>query len=110
MAWELPGGSKTGEPTMHENAPTSSKYCCFDVGCIGYWLHRKLQAMGIANYVACPRNWGEYGQKAKTVTSLATLAGGRFVPIFRKSISKQRVRVSSLQNALGDRLRDLWFR
>ncbi len=41
-------------------------YCCYEAGCFGYWLHRKLEEMGIVNYVVRPRNWDEYGQKVKT--------------------------------------------
>lgn len=41
-------------------------YCCYEAGCFGYWLHRRLEALGVANYVVRPRNWDEYGQRVKT--------------------------------------------
>lgn len=41
-------------------------HCCYEAGCFGYWLHRKLEAMGVANLVVRPRSWDEYGQKVKT--------------------------------------------
>ena len=41
-------------------------YCCYEAGCFGYWLHRKLIELGVINYVVRPRNWDEYGQKVKT--------------------------------------------
>jgi len=31
-------------------------YCCYEAGCFGYWLHRRLEEMGIANFVVRPRN------------------------------------------------------
>ena len=39
---------------------------CYEAGCFGYVLHRKLEAMGIRNFVVRPRNWDEYGAKVKT--------------------------------------------
>jgi transposase len=41
-------------------------YCCYEAGCFGYWLHRRLEAIGVINFVVRPRNWDEYGQKVKT--------------------------------------------
>ncbi|MCH6259118.1 IS110 family transposase [Puniceicoccaceae bacterium K14] len=41
-------------------------YCCYEAGCFGYSLHRKLEAMGITNYVVRPRNWDDYGSNVKT--------------------------------------------
>lgn len=41
-------------------------YCCYEAGCFGYWLHRRLEAMGVTNYVVRPRDWDEYGKKVKT--------------------------------------------
>ena len=41
-------------------------YTCYEAGPFGYTLHRKLQRMGITNYVVRPRDWDEYGQKVKT--------------------------------------------
>lgn len=39
---------------------------CYEAGCFGYVLHRKLEALGVKNYVVRPRNWDEYGSKVKT--------------------------------------------
>jgi len=39
---------------------------CYEAGCFGYVLHRKLESMGIENKVVRPRNWDEYGSKVKT--------------------------------------------
>jgi transposase len=41
-------------------------YSCYEAGPFGYGLHRKLEAMGITNYVIRPRDWDEYGKKVKT--------------------------------------------
>jgi len=39
---------------------------CYEAGCFGYVLHRRLVAMGIRNLVVRPRDWDEYGSKVKT--------------------------------------------
>ena len=39
---------------------------CYEAGCFGYVLHRKLESMGIENMVVRPRNWDEHGSKVKT--------------------------------------------
>jgi transposase len=39
---------------------------CYEAGCFGYALHRKLEAMDIENLVVRPRNWDEYGRRVKT--------------------------------------------
>ena len=39
---------------------------CYEAGCFGYVLHRKLEAIGVENLVVRPRNWDEYGSKVKT--------------------------------------------
>ena len=39
---------------------------CYEAGPFGYSLHRKLQKMGVTNYVVRPRDWDEYGKKVKT--------------------------------------------
>ena len=41
-------------------------YTCYEAGPLGYGLHRRLAALGVANYVVRPRDWDEYGQKVKT--------------------------------------------
>jgi transposase len=47
--------------TMAEKVST-----CYEAGPFGYTLHRKLEKMGVANYVVRPRDWDEYGKKVKT--------------------------------------------
>src|SRR6266849_3554260 len=45
----------------------AEKVCtCYDAGPVGYSLHRKLEKMGVTNYVVRPRDWDEYGKKVKT--------------------------------------------
>ena len=39
---------------------------CYEAGCFGYVLHRKLECIGVENLVVRPRNWDEYGSKVKT--------------------------------------------
>lgn len=41
-------------------------FTCYEAGPFGYSLHRKLEKMGITNYVVRPRDWDEYGRKVKT--------------------------------------------
>src|SRR5262245_3963230 len=41
-------------------------FTCYEAGPFGYSLHRKLQTMGVTNYVVRPRDWDEYGKKVKT--------------------------------------------
>ncbi len=45
---------------------------CYEAGCFGYVLHRRLESMGIENLVVRPRNWDEYGSKVKTDARDAT--------------------------------------
>lgn len=47
-------------------------YCCYEAGCFGYWLHRRLEAMGVTNFVVRARNWDEYGKRVKTDNRDAT--------------------------------------
>lgn len=41
-------------------------YSCYEAGCFGYVAHRRLEALGVTNFVVRPRNWDEYGSKVKT--------------------------------------------
>src|SRR2546423_6263434 len=41
-------------------------FSCYEAGPFGYSLHRKLQKMGVSNYVVRPRDWDEYGKKVKS--------------------------------------------
>lgn len=39
---------------------------CYEAGCFGFVLHRKLLAIGVENLVVRPRDWDEYGSRVKT--------------------------------------------
>ena len=39
---------------------------CYEAGCFGFVLHRKLAEVGVENFVVRPRNWDEYGSSVKT--------------------------------------------
>lgn len=41
-------------------------HTCYEAGCFGFVLHRKLEAIGVRNLVVRPRDWDEYGSKVKT--------------------------------------------
>jgi transposase len=41
-------------------------FTCYEAGPFGYSLHRRLERMGVTNYVIRPRDWDEYGKKVKT--------------------------------------------
>lgn len=41
-------------------------FTCYEAGPFGYGLRRKLETMGVTNYVVRPRDWDEYGKKVKT--------------------------------------------
>ena len=45
---------------------TERMVTCYEAGCFGYVLHRRLEVMGIENLVVRPRNWDEYGNRVKT--------------------------------------------
>jgi transposase len=39
---------------------------CYEAGPLGDTLHRQLTALGVINYVICPRNWDEQHKRVKT--------------------------------------------
>ena len=41
-------------------------FTCYEAGPFGYSLHRRLEKMGVTNYVIRPRDWDEYSKKVKT--------------------------------------------
>ncbi|MEM9158156.1 MAG: IS110 family transposase [Verrucomicrobiota bacterium] len=41
-------------------------HSCYEAGPFGYGLHRKLQALGVVNYVIRPVSWDSYGKRVKT--------------------------------------------
>ena len=47
-------------------ASVGSIHSCYEAGCFGFVLHRKLEAIGVDNLVVRPRNWDDYGTKVKT--------------------------------------------
>ena len=47
-------------------------YCCYEAGPFGYSLHRRLESMGVINYVIRPINWDEHSKRVKTDNRDAT--------------------------------------
>jgi len=45
---------------------------CYEAGPTGYWLHRKLEGMGITNYVVCPTRLDSRGKGVNTDKTDAT--------------------------------------
>jgi transposase len=41
-------------------------YSCYEAGATGYWLHRRLERMGVKNLVVVPKAMGQGGKKQKT--------------------------------------------
>src|SRR5512136_1121968 len=39
---------------------------CYEAGPTGYWLHRKLEALGVTNYVVCPTRLDSRGKGVNT--------------------------------------------
>lgn len=60
---------------------------CYEAGCFGYVLHRKLEAMGIESLVVRPRDWDEYGFSVKTD---ARDAGELFIHLDRCLVGNKR--------------------
>ena len=40
-------------------------YSCYEAGCFGYVLHRKLTALGAVNYVIMPQDWDQRHERRK---------------------------------------------
>jgi transposase len=40
-------------------------YSCYEAGCFGYGLHRKLTALGAVNYVIMPQDWDQRHERRK---------------------------------------------
>jgi transposase len=69
-------------------------YCCYEAGPFGYGLHRRLESMGVINYVIRPINWDEHGKRVKTDNRDATemaLALDGYLRGNRRSFSVIRV-------------------
>ena len=43
-------------------------HTCYEAGAFGYYLHRKLEALGVSNLVVQPQDWDERGKGVKTDT------------------------------------------
>ena len=41
-------------------------YCCYEVGCFGYKAHRRLESLGVTNYVIRPVNLDRFCKRVKT--------------------------------------------
>src|SRR5208283_2417191 len=41
-------------------------YSCYEAGASGYWLHRRLEQIGVQNLVVVPKAMGQGGKKQKT--------------------------------------------
>ena len=67
---------------------------CYEAGPSGYWLHRKLEALGVGNYVVCP-NWldsrGKGVNTDKTDASELLVRLDRYVAGNTKAFSVVRV-------------------
>ncbi len=69
-------------------------HTCYEAGAFGYYLHRKLAAMGVSNLVVQPQDWDERGKGVKTdrIDALALCQRlDRYVRGNRKAFSVVRV-------------------
>lgn len=69
-------------------------YSCYEAGPTGYWLHRKLEQLGVTNYVVCPtrldsRNQGVSNDQSDALELLVRL--DRYVAGNKKAFSVVRV-------------------
>jgi transposase len=67
---------------------------CYEAGPTGYWLHRRLQALGVTNYVICPTRLDSRGKGVNTDKTDATellVRLDRYVAGNRKAFSVVRV-------------------
>jgi transposase len=67
---------------------------CYEAGCFGYGLHRRLAALGIENVVVAPQDWDERNKKVKTdnVDAAAMLSRlDRYLAGNRKALAVVRV-------------------
>jgi len=67
---------------------------CYEAGPTGYWLHRKLEGLGVTNYVVCPTRLDSRGKGVNTDKSDATellVRLDRYVAGNRKAFSVVRV-------------------
>lgn len=67
---------------------------CYEAGPTGYWLHRKLERMGVTNYVVCPTRLDSRGKGVNTDKTDATellVRLDRYVAGNQKTFSVVRV-------------------
>jgi transposase len=67
---------------------------CYEAGPTGYWLHRKLEALGVTNYVVCPTRLDSRGKGVNTDKTDATellVRLDRYVAGNRRAFSVVRV-------------------
>jgi transposase len=67
---------------------------CYEAGPTGYWLHRKLERMGVTNYVICPTRLDSRGKGVNTDRTDATellVRLDRYVAGNQKAFSTVRV-------------------
>ena len=68
--------------------------CCYEAGCFGFVLHRRITALGAENFVVAPQDWDERKTKVKTdrTDSLAMLSRlDRYLFGNRKALAVVRV-------------------
>jgi transposase len=68
--------------------------CCYEAGCFGYGLHRKIVALGAENLVVAPQDWDERKVGVKTDrTDAAAMLGrlDRYLAGNRKALAVVRV-------------------
>src|SRR5215471_1551611 len=53
-------------------------YCCYEAGPTGYWLDRRLRAMGVENKVVVPGNLDAYGRRVNNDRNDARRLGSKF--------------------------------
>lgn len=80
------------------NHQTDKRY---EAGAFGYYLHRKLEEMGVNNLVVQPQDWDERGKGVKTdkIDALALCQRlDRYVRGNRKAFTKAYETSSNLKN------------
>src|SRR5208283_2125060 len=66
-------------------------FTCYEAGPFGYTLHRRLEKMGVTNYVIRPRDWDEYSKTDKRDALAMALCLDRYVSGNREAFCVVRV-------------------
>jgi len=77
-------------------------HTCYEAGAFGYYLHRKLEALGVSNLVVQAQDWDERGKGVKTdrIGALAQCQPlNRYVRGNRKAFSVVRVPTEDTRSA-----------